>query len=821
MALPDYLSRSLYIHLKSCKKIRCNHLTPQLSQYRKYMKGYKNPLKEIVANAVDDVTSAIWDAAPCDFITQEKKTILDIEKELVAVLKDGGLDDPGRFEKFFDEQSDHTIIGVLWAGDFQFPDAQSLFRLTLGRGRSLAGFADAVIEAKQTRTDRPPKSVVSQNKKLKKQLAAKKTDYDTLAQQNKNLKTKVAQLKQGAAEGEQERKKLKTEHVGEKTQWTRGDADRRSEIREKTGALEKQTKQTQKERQRRKALEEDNTQLAAARDRAYEQLKEKNAKLLERSVELEEAQGASGVWDFLRQERSRIGDEKTIGSGEDRTRAEEAWTKHRVLEQKFLAAYPQFDRQGKPASQKPRSPVHFKALGGHDEVGQSCYFFEFGSQRLLVDCGIKPSDREDLHPDIEQLDQVDALLLTHAHTDHVGWVAALVKRFPDLNIYCTHATSQILPVILKDCRTHYLRKLRTQKRNNSFGANNDDDDEAYGEWDVHEVPSHLNAVGYREPKVLSGGVRATFYQAGHILGAASVLLEDDTGRTVFCSGDVSDFPQETIGPADWPTDREVDLLVLESTYGKRIHENFDAERTKLVRCLNETLDKSGSVILASFGLGRAQELLMLVKGALEEGNLPNNVRVYYDGMIRDINPIYAKFVGHFLINETNGFYAVEKQDDDPLGGVITRRDVCLQAKEGNCIIVTTSGMLAGGPVVTYADALLSDRRHRIVLTGYQDEAAPSRAIRDATKKSGSMQPLQLPDDKGDMKRIKVAQPAVEVKLSAHADQAGLVKLAQQVKPKHIVLVHGDDDAQSKLRPKLYQALPKAEITCGPDDYNLS
>ncbi|SVE18080.1 uncharacterized protein METZ01_LOCUS470934, partial [marine metagenome] len=89
MALPDYLSRSLYIHLKSCKKIRCNHLTPQLSQYRRYMKGYKNPKKEIVANAVDDVTSAIWDAAPCDFITQEKKHILDFEKELVAVLKDG------------------------------------------------------------------------------------------------------------------------------------------------------------------------------------------------------------------------------------------------------------------------------------------------------------------------------------------------------------------------------------------------------------------------------------------------------------------------------------------------------------------------------------------------------------------------------------------------------------------------------------------------------------------------------------------------------------------------------------------------------------
>jgi predicted metal-dependent RNase len=254
----------------------------------------------------------------------------------------------------------------------------------------------------------------------------------------------------------------------------------------------------------------------------------------------------------------------------------------------------------------------------------------------------------------------------------------------------------------------------------------------------------------------------------------------------------------------------VDLLILESTYGGRTHENFELERTKLVRCLNDTLNNNGSVILASFGLGRAQELLMLVKNFVDEGKLTETPRVFYEGMIREINPVYEKFSGGFSLGT---------QQFSPVDGRREREEVALRAREGGYIIVTTSGMLAGGPVVHYAEKLLPDPRHRIVLTGYQDEAAPSQAIREATR-SGRNRTLQVPTDEGEMRQIQVAQPAVEIGLSAHADQAGLVKLAKQVKPKHIVLVHGSSEAQATLKPKLRQALPDAIIECGPEHYDL-
>ena len=178
---------------------------------------------------------------------------------------------------------------------------------------------------------------------------------------------------------------------------------------------------------------------------------------------------------------------------------------------------------------------------------------ELGKHRILVDCGIKPNECEDLHPEIERLERVDALILTHAHTDHIGWVPALVRRFPELDIYCSEGTAALIPVMLDDCHQHYMRKMFTQRERAKYIVNAAAVEEKYDAEDVCLVPNLLIKCSFNEEEQLPfGNVSLRFYRAGHILGAASVLIQDPSGRKIFFSGDFSSFPQLTVQAADWP-----------------------------------------------------------------------------------------------------------------------------------------------------------------------------------------------------------------------------------------------------------------------------
>src|SRR5205807_2578473 len=153
--------------------------------------------------------------------------------------------------------------------------------------------------------------------------------------------------------------------------------------------------------------------------------------------------GLDAIMEVLRAEEDRIQNDRTIKSGGAKQHADEEWTAYRKLEKAFLDAHPEY-RTPPPVKIRPKVPLRLVALGGSGEVGRSCYLLELGKHRILVDCGIKPSECEDLHPEIERLERVDALILTHAHTDHIGWVPALVRRFPELDIYCSEGTAALI-----------------------------------------------------------------------------------------------------------------------------------------------------------------------------------------------------------------------------------------------------------------------------------------------------------------------------------------------------------------------------------------
>jgi len=441
-------------------------------------------------------------------------------------------------------------------------------------------------------------------------------------------------------------------------------------------------------------------------------------------------------------------------------------------------------------------------------VGRSCYLLELAKHRIMIDCGIKPGPSEDLHPEIERLDHLDALVLTHAHTDHIGWVPALIRRFPDIGIYCSEGTAALLPVMLDDCYQHYMRKILLKRERAKYISNASSIQELYEKADVQTVPSRVIKCSFDEEEGLPfGNASLLFYPAGHILGAASVLFQESTGRRVFFSGDFASFPQLTVDRARWPDEiGEVDLLVLESTYGGREHRPLEDSRKDLVSFVAKTIEGHGSAILASFGLGRAQELLKLIITSMDEGTLPR-VDVYVDGMIKRINPIYRMLAN--FDPPAKSFYEVT--------GETERQEVAHSAQTHPSIIITTSGMLTGGPVLEYARHLLPDPRHRIVLTGYQDEGAPSSALRDV---ASGRRTVTYQDERGDERKFEAAMPAKEVGLSAHADQPGLLEYSGKLRPRQIVLVHGESQAQQLLRQQLLRIHPESDVIRGASELRL-
>lgn len=756
-------------------------------------------------SAQQDIHRVLWDEPDHDLTTWTKKRILEQRANLVQEIRSSSLLEGERLPELLDElgpKGPAILAEVLWATDLEGPDGELLFRILVALGTTLDS----------TSTEPDPSEHKEEVRSLKARLRKAKRDAKDAREANDQAHTTIRQ------------KELRLQEVRSEASAVQAELDDVAQKLEQTeSALSNaNTELAKREREGEKAasilgdIRRDLARLQAER-RSMDQARANLALKLgttSRTVEqlklelASQPEGTVVVSDFLAIEEERISQERLISSGAGKERADNAWTTHRKLERAFHDAYPEF-RQPRPEAIREKISLELVALGGSDEVGMSCYLLRLGEYRILIDCGIKPSGMEDLHPDLDRLDHLDALVLTHAHTDHIGWVPALVRRYPDLDIYCSEGTAALLPIMLEDCRRHYVRKIATLQQQAKHILNAEPPEEEYDARDVETVSELVIACDLDEPERLPfGDVSLRFFRAGHVLGATSVLIEEPSGRRVFISGDFSTEPQLTLYPASWPDDLgEIDLLVLESTYGDRTRGSFDKSREELVDFIRDTLEeRKGTVILASFGLGRAQELLKLIALAQESGQLSVAHPVHIDGMIKRVNPIYQ--------NLADPPFELPEWFNE-VSGTVERRDIATHdAQHTPSIIVTTSGMLAGGPVVQYAQHLLPSERNRIVLTGYQDEGAPSRAISPLTESFGGPRILRIPTEDGEEVDITVALPAKLVQLSAHADQQGLLEYAGRLQPRHIALVHGEPAAQEALRAKLLEN-HDAEIVCGP------
>jgi len=427
-------------------------------------------------------------------------------------------------------------------------------------------------------------------------------------------------------------------------------------------------------------------------------------------------------------------------------------------------------------------------LGGADEVGASGVLVEMGGRRVLVDCGIRPSPKAryglsgDQLPDLSLLDQaggVDALVVTHVHTDHSGALELVLERYPHIPVYATPATAALTRVLHQDARRIMQTRLEEEGELPLF------DDVA-----VERLMAAFTPLPFQERFPLGEGLALTFYPAGHIAGAAMAGLESDEGR-VLVSGDVSFSPQRTVGGARLPAFAP-DVLVLESTYGGRLHANRIAQERRMLETVQQVTAAGGKVLVPAFALGRAQELLLILAEAQRRGELAA-VPVWADGMVRAVCQVYTAFAGDLPL-------AFQERGAAFFGGAIqavqnSEQRNALLWQPGPAVIVSSSGMLAGGPALAYARALAGQAQHAILLTGYQDEESPGRRLQEMAERGRGA--LWLGKDKVDVQCRLGAYS-----LSAHADEGQLLSMVETLNPAQVVLVHGDEAARASLATAL-------------------
>lgn len=424
--------------------------------------------------------------------------------------------------------------------------------------------------------------------------------------------------------------------------------------------------------------------------------------------------------------------------------------------------------------------------GGAYEIGASCILLRIDDKNILLDCGIRQNQSKDTLPDlriIQELGGVDAIIASHAHLDHTGALPIISNEYPNARIYMNYMTKDLVRVLLYD----------------SLKIMNNREGEIPKFAEVH-VKNMLERVFVINPEAefqIFKGITVTLYAAGHIAGASSVYIKANEGA-FFYSGDFSIFSQNTVEGARIPKLRP-DAAIFESTYGDKLHANREIEEERLLNLISDCTSRGGKALVPAFALGRAQEVILILKWAINRGRI-NKVKIYVDGMVKDINRVYKLHptylrnnIGKKILKGTDPFY---DENVIPVGNQ-EERDKIITDKESPCVIISSSGMLTGGPSQFYAEKLCMDENNSIILTGYQDEESPGRKLLELLENEGPDRFLEV-----EGRKIPVRCSIEKVGLSAHGDKGEIKALVQSMTPRNIFLVHGEGSVIEGLAKEL-------------------
>ncbi len=426
--------------------------------------------------------------------------------------------------------------------------------------------------------------------------------------------------------------------------------------------------------------------------------------------------------------------------------------------------------------------LHF--LGAVDGVTGSRHLVETADRRILLDCGLFQGwklhrERNWVMP--EQLRHVDAVVLSHAHLDHSGWLPALVKNGFRGPIHASPATCALAQVLLLD--SAHLQEEDARRANRYGYSRHERALPLYTRADAQRALSQL--VPLEPGRALKiGRSKVTLTPVGHLLGACSVNLDDGDLRLGF-SGDVGRDNDLLMPPPRPP--QPADVMLLESTYGNRLHPPEDSPRL-LADTINRTIQRGGTVLMPSFAVGRAQALLLVLQRLKAAGQIPAKLPIFVDSpMAVEATALYRRYGALLRVSRRE----VQTLCDGVRLVTTVQQSMRLAVARYPAVIISASGMATGGRVLHHLKARAPDARNSIVLAGFQvggSRGARLVAGEPEVKIHGEMVPV----------RAEVQQLEG---FSGHADRAGLLAWLHQLPkaPRQTFVVHGEPDAADSLR----------------------
>lgn len=445
------------------------------------------------------------------------------------------------------------------------------------------------------------------------------------------------------------------------------------------------------------------------------------------------------------------------------------------------------------SSQKAGRAVYLQSLGAAETVTGSKHLLRTPGFNLLIDCGlfqgIKYLREKNWEPLPVDLASIDAMILTHAHLDHCGYIPLLIKNGYRGKIFMSKPTRDLTELILRDSAK--LQEEDAWKANKHRYTRHNPAKPLYDTRDVEVALPHFVTIGMDEVCKLNDNIWFKFYSAGHIQGACSVEVSC-YGKTIVFSGDIGRYHSELLHPPDHPA--SADFVIMESTYGDRLHEKGDVA-DELAMVINNTITKGGNILIPCFAVGRAQEVIHLLYRLKTKKAIPPIIPVYLDSpMAASADKSLLKYPEWLTVGQkecTQMFTGITiNQDYDGTGQIIRQK--------GSKIILAASGMLSGGRVLEYLKHYLTNSKNTILIMGFQAGGTRGRALLNGAyelKIHGQYYPVRA-----NVKEIGG--------LSAHADQHELLTWLKGFtpRPKHVYLVHGEPSAMDALRVKIKDEL---------------
>ena len=442
---------------------------------------------------------------------------------------------------------------------------------------------------------------------------------------------------------------------------------------------------------------------------------------------------------------------------------------------------------------KKQEWIRVSYLGGGRQVGRSCILLQTPESRVLLDCGVNVASDTEAYPFLEapefDIKELDAVIISHAHLDHCGFLPYLFKYGYDGPVYCTSPTRDVMALLLLD----YVKIMRSEGKEPIFTAD-----------EIKEMVKHTICLEYEEVSDITPDIRITLYNAGHILGSSMVHLHIGNGlHNMVYTGDMKFGKTMLLDPAVTVFPR-LETLMIESTYGSRddllpTRKECDDQFKKI---LEDTIARGGKVLIPVLGVGRAQEVMISIESMVRNKEI-SSIPIYVDGMVWDVTAIHTAYPEYL---DSNIRKLIFHKDQNPFLSEIFKRvgsqkeRMQLIEETGPCVILATSGMLVGGPSVEYLKHLADNPKNSLVFSCYQGEGSLGRRIQRGEREimfgSGNKQEI-LP--------VKCEVHTIEG-LTGHSSRIQLMSFIHKCepKPKKVIVNHGESSKCLDLASSIHK-----------------